>query len=68
MIRWALAGDAQITLKPSGSGYFLPGPHRIGLRFINDLDSAGPDGAGGDRNVELTGLRTGPCPPDAPPR
>ncbi|MDP2306692.1 MAG: hypothetical protein Q8P18_11775 [Pseudomonadota bacterium] len=47
-VDWVLDGPAELTL----GGPIEPGPHRLGLRFMNDR----VDGDG-DRNVEVLGIR-----------
>jgi hypothetical protein len=47
-VRWTLDGPGELGLP----GPVAPGPHRLGLRFVNDRADAG-----GDRNVEVLELR-----------
>ncbi len=47
-VEWALDGPSELTL----DGPLAPGPHRIGVRFLNDRVDAE-----GDRNVRVVGVR-----------
>jgi hypothetical protein len=53
-VSWALDGPATLVL----AGPLAPGPHRVGVRFVNDRVDAG-----GDRNARVLRVRTGAAPP-----